>query len=273
MTTSRFQRPEWVFITPEYAAQLLDGNNHNRDISNSHVAALAADMAAGAWDRNGESIKIAADGTVIDGQHRLLACVRSGVGFWTVVVYDIPSIAVQESVDTGIVRGLGAVLKLRGESNYVPLAATIRSIALWESGNRSLSGGSSFSRKHLLAVLDKYPWIRQGMPTVQGLSRAGMPKSVGGLTWWMFRQIDADDADFFFERLGSDEGHFAGEPIFELRKYLLANRAAKSGEKRGAYYTLALTIKAWNKYRDGEKVNLLVFRPGGSRPEPFPEPK
>lgn len=273
MTIHRFQRPEWVLVTPEYAAQLLAGNTHNRDISLHHVIALAEDMAAGAWDRNGETIKIAADGTVIDGQHRLLACIRSGCSFWTLIVTDLPSVAVQESVDTGLVRGLGAVLKLRGESNYVPLAATIRSIALWESGNRTMSGGSSFSRKHLLSVLDRYPWIREGMSVVQSLARIGLPKSVGGLTWWLFQQINPDDADFFFSRLNSDEGHFAGEPIFELRRYLIANRAARSGEKRGAYYTLALTIKAWNKFRDGESVKLLVYRPGGANPEQFPEPR
>lgn len=265
---------ELVEITPELAREWLEYNTHNRNIRTRVVKAYAEDMRAGLRDLNGETIKRGADGTIYDGQHRLLGCIEADRPFMSYVVSGLSSVKVQETVDANISRGLADVLKLRGEANYIPLAATIRTIALWESGNRSLSGGSSFSRKHLLAVLDRNPGIRTGMSTAQAVSNhLGMPKGIAGLTWWLFQQLDHEDAEFFFTRLDSDEGHFAGEPIFELRRYLLNNRAAKFGEKRGQAYTLAVTIKAWNAFREGRTVKLLVFRPGGANPEQFPEPK
>ncbi len=32
----------------------------------------------------------------------------------------------------------------------------------------------------------------------------------------------------------------------------------------------AITVKAWNAYRDGRELRLLKWSPGGSSPEPFP---
>ena len=58
-------------ITPDMAAQMLERNTMNRNISQLNVTRYANDMASGAWEQNGETIKIAEDGTILDGQHPL----------------------------------------------------------------------------------------------------------------------------------------------------------------------------------------------------------
>lgn len=258
-------------ITPERAREYLGYNTHNRNLRNRVIMAYANDMRSGDWLWNGESIKFAADGALLDGQHRLAAIIEADVAVRTLVIRGLPN-RTQETMDGGAKRKFSDVLKLRGEDHYTLLATSIRGIHMWESGVRNFNGSGSATNAQLLAVLDRHGWIRNGMSLVsRSGSNSGLPGKVGGLAWWLFTTIDPDDATYFFERLASDEGHHAGEPIYELRR-AIKNSFSVRGE-RSATFLLAITVKAWNKYRAGETVGLLSYRPGGAKPEKFPEPR
>lgn len=67
-------------VTPELARQLLAQlAPYQRKIELRHVQALEADMRAGRWKPNGSPIRFDKNGNLCDGQHRLAACIRSGV--------------------------------------------------------------------------------------------------------------------------------------------------------------------------------------------------
>lgn len=258
-------------ITPDRAREYLGCNTHNRNLRSAVVQSYAADMVAGDWLWNGESIKFDADGILVDGQHRLAAIVESDKAVRMLVIRDLGS-RVQETVDGGVKRRFCDVLNLRGEKHYVTLATACRGVTLWETGGRYFSGGGQFTNAQMLATLEKYPWLREGMTTINRVARdSGLPARVGGVAWWLFMTIDPEDAEHFFERLCSDEDNHAGNPIFELRKSIA--RSFSTRGERSVVYLLAVTIKAWNKYRAGETAALLTFRPGGAKPEAFPEPK
>lgn len=88
-------------ITPQRAKELLANNFHNRNLSRPRVHYYAELMKRGEWDgENGESIKIAEDGTLVDGQHRLAAIVESGATTVMMVVYNV-SMESQETLDQG----------------------------------------------------------------------------------------------------------------------------------------------------------------------------
>ena len=89
--------------------------------------------------------------------------------------------------------------------------------------------------------------------------------------WVAFAQIDNEDAEYFFDRLVDGVELEAGSPIRVLRSSLEV--LSKQKGERNRVYLSALTIKAWNAYREGRSISLLKFRPGGSKPEPFPEPR
>ena len=112
-------------ITPEMAEAFLEGNTHNRLVKTVNFKKLVDDMAAGRWDFNGESIKFAEDGTLLDGQHRLLACVESGKPFIAIIVTGLPAVA-QETIDTGSSRSLADVLRLRGYASANELSSFLR---------------------------------------------------------------------------------------------------------------------------------------------------
>lgn len=259
-------------ITPEIAKAYLVQNTHNRDVRKGVVSAYATDMRNGDWHWNGDSIRRSKDGTVLDGQHRLLACIEAGVPFRTLVIDGLPN-ETQDTMDTGIIRRYTDLLKLRGEVNYNPLAATVRAVAAWGDGRMEPRNARSFTRAELDRTLEKYPWLRDGMPILKRVSKAtGLPAAASGVLWWAFMEIDPDDAEAFFDRLASDQGHRDGDPITTLRRVLIKNREDRRGT-RSIRYLMALVIKAWNKYRDGEEMHQLQFRVGGAKPESFPEPK
>lgn len=266
---------ELVEITPELAHEWLGFNTHNRNVRQRVVLAYAADMTAGNWRWNGESVKFSADGTLLDGQHRLKAVVEAGIAVPMLVIRGLKNDA-QETVDGGAKRKFADVLKLRDEPSPIALASICRRVTVWDGGSR---GGAEVGGKYaptntqMLQALERYPWLRDlALPATNVAVHCGLPASVIGFSWWLFSQLDggSDDAEFFFARLGDGQGLVKGDPIYELRKAADNSRSVK-GERSERYLT-AILIKAWNAYRDGAKVGLLRFRPGGAAPERFPEP-
>lgn len=59
-------------VTPEMASRWLKLNLNNRTVNHNNVDAIAKDILSNDWDTTHQGIAIAADGTIIDGQHRLL---------------------------------------------------------------------------------------------------------------------------------------------------------------------------------------------------------
>lgn len=111
-----------VTITPEIATKLLENNLNNRPINLTRVKALAQDMLIGKWEVNGETIKIYEDGTLADGQHRLSACVMSGVPFQTYIVKNLHK-EVLPTIDCGEKRSIVHGLKMKGvdiDSKLIP---------------------------------------------------------------------------------------------------------------------------------------------------------
>lgn len=68
-----------VKVTPELAAKFLESNNNNRNVRKGHVSKLAEAMLSGEWKLSPQPVSIAKNVRLLDGQHRLLAIVQSGV--------------------------------------------------------------------------------------------------------------------------------------------------------------------------------------------------
>lgn len=265
---------ELTEVTPELAREWLGFNTHNRNVRQRVVLAYAADMEAGNWRWNGETIKFAADGALLDGQHRLSAIVEADVTVPLLVVRGLKNEA-QETVDGGAKRQFGDVLKLRGESAPIALAAITRRVTTWDSGNHWVDGTGKYpaTNAQMLQTLDRYPWLREiANPSIEVARHCGLPASIIGFCWWLFSQLPGagDDTDFFFARLADGQSLVKGDPIYELRRAVDNSRNVKG--QRSERYLTAITLKAWNAYRDGAKVGLLRFTSGGSSPEQFPEP-
>lgn len=267
------QGPEYtvVEVTPALAEKWLSQNTHNRNVRENAVFGYARDMEAGNWAENGEAIKFATDGTLLDGQHRLHAIVLSGVTLRLLVVTGLQAIS-QETMDDGRKRTVADALTLRKVPNAVQLAAISRRALMWTQGIYKNVGSRPPTNTECLQFFEAHPELRESTSVAVSLRKAvALPSSVVGLTHWVFTGIDAEDAAWFFERLGTGANLPQYHPVLTLRKK--AREASEGPGRVPEDMLLAFTIKAWNAYRDGDEIRLLRFKPGGAQPEKFPLPK
>lgn len=111
-----------VTITPEMAEIMLEKNIANRKVNQANVNRIAADMATGNYKLNGETIKISPNHEILDGQHRLLACVKSNMPFKTYIVYNVEREAIG-TIDMGKGRSVADSLNVMGcniKSGIIP---------------------------------------------------------------------------------------------------------------------------------------------------------
>lgn len=262
-----------VTVTPAIASAYLACNTRNRKVSGRNYAVVHRAIMRGEWKLNGEAIKIARDGTVLDGQHRLHAVVESGVPIQTFVIENLEP-ETQDTMDTGKSRSITDVLAIRGEHQTAMLAAVLRRIYIYEShGLRAATMASYPTTNHeVLAFYDANKWVQSYVAPARSVGgRARLPGSLTGLLMHVFSRIDHGDSAYFFDRLGDGENLPSDSPIYVLRRAL--ELLADSKGATNQTYLAAITVKAWNKFRAGEPVGHLRFAPGGANPEKFPEPK
>jgi hypothetical protein len=268
-------RIELIQVTPETAREWLGFNTRNRSLRPRITAAYAADMKAGDWQVNGDAIKFAADGRLLDGQHRLAAVIEAGVTVPVLVARGLPDEA-QDTYDAGFKRSFSDALGLRGEAYAKDLAAITRRVTIWQQT------GTVQGRTNMLPTNAQQFRTLEQVPSLREITKAAsyvadhcdLTASVAGLCMWLFLGLPdaADDVTFFFDRLGDFQGLSAGDPVYELRRAL--ERARSERRHRSETQLTGLTIKAWNLYRRGEQSpSPLTFRMGGGRPEAIPEPQ
>lgn len=78
---------EMMNVTPAKAQMLLTGNVNNRKVRPHWVKELSRRMLSGDWHQTHQGILLANDGTLLDGQHRLMAIAETGVSITMPVFY------------------------------------------------------------------------------------------------------------------------------------------------------------------------------------------
>ncbi len=257
-------------IAPEMAERMLGKNTTNRNIRLSAVRSYARDMAAGNWHLNGETIKFAADGTLLDGQHRLHAVIASGATVQMLVARGVRPEAMR-TVDMGLRRRYADHLKINGFSNAPTLASLVRRAVMWEEGKYLNTGTVQPTAAEMDAFLEACPEIAYSAEIASKLSsRNLLPASVIGLAHWLFSDIDPDQATWFIGRV-VDEDVEVDHPARVLNRRIVSMRIA--GGRVNESEALALTIRAWNAYRAGETPKKFQMPKGGLTNSNFPEPR
>lgn len=253
-------------ITPKKAQELLEGNKRNRPVRKSHVRQLAEEMKAGKWVVNGVPI-IFNGKLLIDGQHRLLACVESGKPFETLVVSDVAPNSFL-TIDVGRKRTAADTLATRGEENYSALAAAAYIVEVYyskEFGDRFTSK-TRYSNRAVADAMKSYVALPASVSFCVPLRTKTVPISIMSATHYIFSRIDHIRADDFIRRMATGENVKSGTPMAELRARLVENYTSIRKHSRG--YLISLIIKAWNAERTGREIKRL--RGWTSGEEQFP---
>lgn len=265
---------EIVEVTPAMAREWLMANTSNRSLRRVAVTAYARDIAAGNWEVTGEAVKFSEDGVLLDGQHRLAACVEADKPFTTLVIRNVAG-AAQGRMDSGIVRKFADQLSLAGEPSPTVLSAVLRRIALWEAGLFCHSSSLKVTFSELEDKLHEEPQVRESVRFgSRQATAAGLHPSVLSFLHWLLGKAYYGEAQFFLDRVADGAGLPSGHPVLILRERIRRERdlaTRRNGVDPDA--TIALVIYAWNAHRAGERRTKLQLPKGGLTNENFPMPK
>lgn len=257
-------------LSPQDAEQLLELNTHNRHLRPSHVQWLARQMRSGDWKLNGESIKIGRtpDGTdvLLDGQHRLEACVVAGVPFTTLLVTGLPA-DTQDTVDRGSARTLADALTLDGYTNASALAALASAMLYTEShGLPELwqYRANSLNPMEIRRFIDRTEGIRDLVMWGDSLKRKtrGMrlQMPICGTLRYHTDRLDEQASETFWKGLTDGVGLEEGSPILAARNLLVAMSGDAITTRERRFAQQCVISQAWDKYRKG-KTWRHVARP------------
>jgi len=190
-------KTEILNVTPAMCAQWLEVNTHNRTLKQHHINDLTRTMIKGHWVLNGESFKIDTRGHVLDGQHRMWACIQANKNLKTLVTTGLPASAF-DSIDIGIVRTASDILSINKEKNVNLLASTLKHVGKYYS-NLMLTTTKA-TNKEVEDLLNQHPDIRQYVSKVANSPNTKWcPATVIATAWYIASRTRIKEADIFFE--------------------------------------------------------------------------
>lgn len=253
-------------ITPEIAREWLDSPHANRNIKRNLVAQYTRDMQAGKWRINGETISISESGQLLDGQHRLVACIRSGVSFPALVIRGVPD-ETFDTINTGGPRRGSDILAIAGETNCCALAAVIDTLILLQRGlgknvlmrRNSDNVITSHDRSNMLVM---YPEIRD---SIAFAGQYKFSKTTIALLHFLGMRVNPEKTRDFLEKIKSGANLDINSPALLAREKLVRVQERGSIHVRRIEelrsYKLALGLKALGDYIQDKSRTQLKWNP------------
>lgn len=235
-------------ITPDQAAKLLEHNTENRHVRDNRVSLYASEMKAGRWLLTGEPI-IMNGNVLLNGQHRLRACIEADVPFTTAVFRGADS-HVYNVVDTGMVRTAGDTLHHHGIPQYNVTAAAARLVlgyvgnVLHDPGKMAVASSRQLILQEVTAHREQYAEAAR----MSAIARKDgyNASAFAGFVVILGRVIGDTEAHEWTGPAISGIGLEDGDPRLALRRWTLGVR------KASANVYLSGWIRARNAYAKNE---------------------
>lgn len=243
-----------VTITPTYAAQLLESNSHNRKLDDRLVADYAKEMSHGKWEINGETIKISKTGILLDGQHRLNACVRSGHDLVTMMVEGLDE-HVFTTINRGKKRSIAQILAMEGCKNAAQVGSAIKWVNWIETGKiRPVMSGNDVkpTAQETLEWLQAHTFIIEAVKAVVGMRHLSSV-SITAAVYYLLYMKDANLCVDYFKGLVKGENIRSGDAAFAIRNRLISKSRDPNISEQAV-----LLVRGWNAFRHNEKMHNVV---------------
>lgn len=227
-------------ITPERAGEYLAANRGNRNIVQSHVAAMARDIVNGEWMFNAQPICFSRSGRLLNGQHRLSAVLEAGQPIEVMVMRGLPEEAFgtydkqakkapavdelfEDFGDKALISATAVLLwrlemKPAGQPNARPTASEVRD------------------------VIKKHPELMRLRGFARKMVRYGRSSAMIYAAYRVLRD-DAELGQVFLDRLETAANLPAGHIILRLRDRLLDLRKADQVSQ------IDEILAAWARFR------------------------
>lgn len=262
--------PHILTITPELAGLMLERNlEHNRKRSGRAVAEYHREIKDGRMMLTNQGIGFDTTGRLVDGQHRLMACVSSDNSFDSLVVFGLDP----ESflfVDSGYKRTTGHKVGIAGYPDSNNLAAAARVVLLYDLTEIDMKhGGLGIMPKGRGSVATVLPaefvvdFIRETPKFVAMQSCyttytrfRPITKSLFHALHWIIAEKHPRLADAFVEQLALGESLNRSDNVYRLREHLVAMHMSK--EQVSKAWQLCWCIDAFNDTRRGKTTKFVM---------------
>lgn len=268
------QRQTKVNITPEVAAGFLGSSDGNRGIrEKTKLQAYIHDMKSGRWVYNGDAIRFTHDGVLIDGHHRLTACVRSGHSFEADIAY-VEKDAVK-TIDKGALRSDGDSLVMDygyDKKTAGVIAASVKQIVSHDHGTSKWPTPQG-TLMHLFTYQKINEWVEKNLnemnEAVSFLGELGKSNLLIGsshiLTARLLgaRSYGRDVCEEYLRRVLTGYGITPNSTEDHIRTALLQSRMAQ--RKMPSWVAAATVAKGMRAFAKGHNYTMrsnAVYRPG-----------
>lgn len=258
-------------VGPELAAAWLDWNTWNRNAPGRTVGGYSRDMRGGSfYEKQGDPIRFAVTGQLLDGQQRLMSLLESGKTVQFVVISGLPTSA-QETMDSGRRRTVADQLKLAQVATPEVVGSAAKT--LWEMDHNSfLSRVPSPTNSEIFATVME---CQEGVVDLETAAKAVAParrvvrmQSVAAAIYWLQAEISIEDTERFWDMLATGMIPEEDMSVLALRETLL--RRIENKTLRRPADAAYLIIRAWNAWRRGVKQKSFLLPKTGITSENFP---
>lgn len=248
-----------AIVSPNLAVLFRARKRQNRPLKPYRVTEYANAMARGEWQLNGHAIVFDKEGYLIDGQHRLEACIESGEPFETVIVEGVPD-DVFFTIDQGANRTLGDHLTVEGfdlgrrQSRLVTACSMVLSYRTGQFAQKT-------DPKKLVALAKAEPNI---VNWVEDAYRVSFPRAVRNMSAYMAATMHIasthlpEKARLFMERVGTGENIVGGTAEFTLRNRILRDVPKGNKTKQERLY---IVVAAWNAFAHNRPFSKYSWTP------------
>lgn len=252
----------WIF--PERAQRLLEGNIDNRPVMKRHVKTLQQVIERNEFVFNGEPIIVSSSGRILDGQHRLMACVAAGMPIETLLVSGVSS-NVFATIDQGKQRSCQSILQMSGEVRASRLASTLRFTWVFCKTGQVYDGGNqmaeAFTPTIAMQFLENNPSIRDSVQSCARFTMFPRP-SLLAMLHFVMSFVDAELADEMVDIVNNGGERHRGFNV--LREAVIAARVDRVNMTSRAL--AAKTIRAFNAERSNKDVKIIRYHRDASYP-------
>lgn len=268
-------KAEVMTITPAKAAKMLEMNRPgNRSVIQRRVAKYADEMIANRWGPTGQGISFSEDGFLEDGQHRLLAVVKSGVTVQMLVATGVSSDEFLH-FDTGATRGPATMASIAGYKYGTAVASAARLLYLYRTQPDLVWAGSSIklnpSIDVLLQELGRWPHIEEAALSATLMNKsARIPPAAGTAGLALLSRADGGHGYYeqFLDALQYGANLSRNDPRLTLRNWFGNQARATRGSGGGVHRqrALAILLKGWNAFLLDEKPSYFKWLTTESMP-------
>jgi len=262
-------------ITPDKAEEILEKNTINRKIRSQHVRNYAEQMKNGNWHLTHEGIALGTDGKVLDGQHRLLAVIKSNVPVTMLVSRNAPQEIIKH-IDIGAKRTTSDIFEIHHIKNSAQHAGGINKYLSFRNKTKKVISRSNTNIKNNVTHDDTLNFYFENEEFLKEV----LSKSKGYYSKFNIRILTTSDIYMIYCYLNLDKGH-SMELISDFfdNVYMIENTSKSNApkllfeklvncnKKTGTVRVTpsaktAMIIKAWNYHLEGKDRKTLYYNEG-----------